>query len=125
MSIVQRKLTKTFRQFFNDKKSGGVLLIVCTVISLALTNSVMGGNYLKLWQSYVAGLSVEHWINDGLMAIFFLLIGLELKRELYKGELSNFRNALLPIVAAAGGIAFPALTHFLFNGGTETQAGIG
>lgn len=125
MSVVQRKLTKTFQAFFNDKKSGGILLIVCTVISLLMTNSALGENYLKIWHFYIAGLSVEHWINDGLMAIFFLLIGLELKRELYKGELSNFKNALLPITAAVGGIVFPALIHFLFNSGTPTQAGIG
>jgi Na+:H+ antiporter, NhaA family len=78
-----------------------------------------------MWHSYVGGLSIEHWINDGLMAIFFLLIGLELKRELYKGELSNFKNALLPIVAAIGGVMFPALIHFSLNAGTPTQAGIG
>ena len=74
---------------------------------------------------YVGGLSVEHWINDGLMAIFFLLIGLELKRELYKGELSNIKNALLPIFAAIGGIVVPALIHLAFNYGTPTQSGIG
>jgi Na+:H+ antiporter, NhaA family len=68
---------------------------------------------------------LEHWINDGLMAIFFLLIGLELERELYNGELSDIRNALLPIAAAAGGIAAPALIHFAMNRGTDTQAGIG
>lgn len=125
MGVVQRKLSKTFSEFFQDKKSGGIVLIVCTIISLLMTNSVLGENYLKLWHFYVAGLSVEYWINDGLMAIFFLLIGLELKRELYKGELSNFKNALLPIVAAFGGIVVPALFHFLFNRGTATQAGIG
>jgi NhaA family Na+:H+ antiporter len=85
----------------------------------------LGANYLSLWQTYIAGLSVEHWINDGLMAIFFLLIGLELKRELYVGELSNIKNALLPIFAAVGGVAFPALIHFSLNAGTPTQAGIG
>jgi NhaA family Na+:H+ antiporter len=69
--------------------------------------------------------SVEHWINDGLMAIFFLLIGLEIERELYIGELSNLKNALLPLVAALGGMATPALLHFLLNQGTETQGGIG
>jgi len=70
-------------------------------------------------------MSVEHWVNDALMAIFFLLIGLELEREIYNGELSSFKRALLPLFAAAGGMAFPALIHFLFNGGTPTQAGIG
>ena len=92
---------------------------------LLLANVLVGEKYLDFWQKYVGGLSIEHWINDGLMAIFFLLIGLELKRELYKGELSNFKNAMLPIFAAAGGLATPALFHFLFNRGTETQAGIG
>jgi len=125
MGIVQRKLTGTFKEFFDDQKSSGIILIVCTVISLIITNSPIGANYLSVWQFYVAGLSVEHWINDGLMAIFFLLIGLELVREMYKGELSNFKNALLPIFAAIGGIALPALIHFSLNAGTETQAGIG
>jgi len=125
MGVVQRKLTRTFKEFFNDQKSSGIILIVCTVVSLIITNSPIGENYLKLWHFYVAGLSVEHWINDGLMAIFFLLIGLELERELYKGELSNFKNALLPIFAAIGGIALPALIHFSLNAGTTTQAGIG
>ena len=125
MGVVQRKLSNTFKNFFNSKKSGGVVLIFCTIVSLAFANSVLGENYLSLWQMYVGGLSVEHWINDGLMAVFFLLIGLELERELYNGELSNFKNALLPIFAALGGIAFPALIHFSFNAGTPTQAGIG
>jgi NhaA family Na+:H+ antiporter len=78
-----------------------------------------------MWQMYVGGMSVEHWINDGLMAIFFLFIGLELERELYNGELSNFKRALLPVFAAIGGIALPAAIHFSFNYGTPTQAGIG
>ena len=125
MGVVQRKLSRTFKQFFSDQKSSGIVLIVCTALSLIITNSPIGENYLKLWQFYVAGLSVEHWINDGLMAIFFLLIGLELKRELYEGELSNFKNALLPIFAAIGGIALPALIHFSLNAGTAAQAGIG
>jgi NhaA family Na+:H+ antiporter len=125
MGVVQRKLSKSFKEFFDGEKSSGILLIVCTIVSLIITNSLLGENYLKLWHLYVAGLSVEHWINDGLMAIFFLLIGLELKRELYVGELSNLKNALLPIFAAIGGVAFPALIHFSLNAGTPTQAGIG
>ncbi|MDQ3014036.1 MAG: Na+/H+ antiporter NhaA, partial [Acidobacteriota bacterium] len=125
MAVIQRKLSKTFKNFFDSEKSSGVLLIVCTVFSLIITNSVIGVNYLSLWQVYVGGLSIEHWINEALMAIFFLLIGLELKRELYNGELSSFKNALLPIVAATGGIILPALIHFALNNGTPTQAGIG
>ncbi|CAN5608166.1 Na+/H+ antiporter NhaA [soil metagenome] len=125
MSIVKRKLTKSYNEFFDSEKSSGIVLFVCTIVSLVLANVVLGEKYLDFWQKYIGTLSIEHWINDGLMAVFFLLIGLELKRELYKGELSNFKNAMLPIFAAAGGLAIPALFHFLFNRGSETQAGLG
>jgi NhaA family Na+:H+ antiporter len=125
MTTVKRNLSKTFKNFFESKKSGGILLIICTAASLLITNSAAGEGYLGLWHAYVGGLSLEHWINDALMAVFFLFIGLELERELYVGELSDFRNALLPIVAALGGIGVPALIHFAFNVGTPTQAGIG
>lgn len=125
MGTVQRDLSNTFQQFFDSEKSSGILLIVCTVISLLITNSSSGADYLSLWQTYVGGLTLEHWINDALMAIFFLLIGLELERELYSGELSSVQNALLPIFAAIGGIVAPALIHFSLNAGTLTQAGIG
>ncbi|HKQ30201.1 MAG TPA: Na+/H+ antiporter NhaA, partial [Burkholderiales bacterium] len=102
MENVQRQLSNTFTKFFDSERSGGVLLIVCTALSLVIANSPVGPDYLQFWQHHVAGLSLEHWINDALMAIFFLLIGLELERELYVGELSNGRGALLPIVAAIG-----------------------
>jgi len=125
MAVVKRNLSKTFRNFFESKKSGGVLLIICTAVSLLVTNSPAGVGYAGLWHAYVGPLSLEHWINDALMAVFFLFIGLELERELYVGELSDFRNALLPIVAALGGIALPALIHFSLNAGTPTQAGGG
>ena len=125
MSAVTQKLSSTFNNFFDSEKSGGIVLIFCTIISLMLANSSVGREYSGFWQTHVAGLSLEHWINDALMAIFFLLIGLELERELYVGELSDFRNALLPVFAAIGGMAAPALIHFSLNGGTPTQAGIG
>ena len=125
MGVGQKKLSNTFRDFFESEKSSGILLVICTVISLLFANSVIGANYLGIWQIHVGGLSVVHWINDALMAIFFLLIGLELKRELYNGELSDFRNALLPFFAALGGICVPALIHFVLNSGTPAQAGIG
>lgn len=125
MGVVQRKLSKTFKAFFDSEKSSGILLIAATIVSLVLANLILGENYLSIWHLDVGGLSVEHWINDGLMAIFFLLIGLELERELYSGELSNFRNALLPLFAALGGVAVPALIHFSLNAGTDFQAGIG
>ena len=119
------KLTNTFEEFFENEKSAGIMLIICSVFSLVIANSVFSAGYLNFWKIYVGGMTVSYWINDGLMAVFFLLIGLELKRELYKGELSDFRNALLPLFAAFGGIALPALFHFAFNAGTPTQAGIG
>lgn len=125
MNLVQQTLSKTFNKFFDSEKSSGILLIICTAVSLLITNSSIGADYLSFRQRYVGGLSLEHWINDALMAIFFLLIGLELERELYSGELSNFKNALLPIFAAIGGIVAPALIHFSLNTGTPTQAGIG
>ena len=125
MEIVPVTLSSSFREFFDSEKSSGILLIVTTVVSLLLANSSFGPTYVGFWQEHVGGLSRAHWVNDGLMAIFFLMIGLELERELYNGELSNFKNALLPILAAIGGLGFPALIHSLFNAGTPTQAGIG
>jgi Na+:H+ antiporter, NhaA family len=118
-------LTKTFSSFFESEKSGGILLVLCTIISLAVTNSFAGVAYLDFWHIKVAGLSIEHWVNDALMAVFFLYVGLELEREIYNGELSNFKKALLPIIAAIGGMSIPALLHFALNAGTPTQAGIG
>jgi NhaA family Na+:H+ antiporter len=125
MIRVERSLSQTFKEFFESSKAGGILLILCTLVSLAIANSPGGEAYLGFWHQYVAGLSIEHWVNDALMAIFFLLIGLELERELYNGELSDLRNAMLPMAAAVGGIAVPALIHFSLNGGTPTQPGIG
>jgi NhaA family Na+:H+ antiporter len=125
MIAVQGKISATFQQFLASNKAGGLVLIACTVASMLLANSPVGPDYLRLWHVQVAGLSIGHWVNDGLMAIFFLFIGLELERELYSGELSSLRNALLPMFAAAGGIMVPALLHFGLNGGTPTQPGIG
>ena len=125
MAHLDQVLSATFTRFFNSEKLSGLLLIACTVASLGLANSTFGADYLSFWKLDIGGLSLEHWINDALMAIFFLLIGLELERELYIGELSSLSKALLPIVAAVGGMAAPALIHFLFNAGSATQAGFG
>jgi NhaA family Na+:H+ antiporter len=127
------RLTKLFKEFFQSEQSSGVILILCTILSIAIANSAVGASYLEFWHrkigieigGFILKQSVEHWINDGLMAIFFLLIGLEIERELYAGELSSLKNASLPMLAAVGGMAFPALFHFLFNRGTEFQNGIG
>lgn len=122
---IEIPLSQSFKEFTNSGKAGGIVLILCTLCSLAIANSAVGSSYLAFWHAQVAGLSVELWVNDALMAIFFLLIGLELERELYSGELSDLKKALLPILAAAGGIAVPALIHFGLNRGTPTQAGLG
>lgn len=127
------KWTKLFKGFFDSERLGGLLLLFCTVLSLLIANSGWGNNYLHFWHQKLdlsfAGvnlnLSVEQWINDGLMTIFFLLVGLEIERELYAGELSSFSNALLPIVAAVGGMIVPALVHAFFNAGTASQKGFG
>lgn len=118
-------LTRTFTRFMESEKSGAIVLMACTVMCLLIANSAFGPAYLDFWHIRVAGLSLEHWVNDALMAIFFLLIGLELERELYVGELSSLKNALLPIVAALGGIIVPAGIHFALNAGSATQAGSG
>lgn len=119
------KSTKLFKDFFESEKAGGLILIACTLISLALANSVFSSGYLHFWHTNFAGQPIEYWINDGLMVIFFLLIGLELEREVYLGELSNIKNALLPIFGAIGGMLVPAALYLFFNFGTNTQSGAG
>ena len=119
------KMTRLFKDFFDSEKAGGLILIGCTILSLVIANSTFGESYHHFWQTQFAGHSIEHWVNDGLMTIFFLLIGLELEREIYKGELSNFKDALLPIFGALGGIIIPAGLFMLFNFGTATQSGAG
>jgi NhaA family Na+:H+ antiporter len=119
------KTTNLFTAFFNSEKSGGLTLIACTIVSLILANTGAGESYHHFWQTPFAGESIEHWINDGLMTIFFLLIGLELEREIYKGELSNIKDALLPGFAALGGMLVPAGLFLLLNFGTASQSGAG
>ncbi len=118
-------LTKAFKDFLANEQAGSIVLITCTALSLIIANTAAGESYVHFWHSYLGPLTVEYWVNDLLMAIFFLLIGLELKRELYVGELSSVKRALLPIVAALGGIMVPASIHFALNNGTPTQPGIG
>jgi NhaA family Na+:H+ antiporter len=125
MADIPTTISRTFNDFFNSEKSSGIFLILCTLLSLSIANSTLGPAYVDFWHINLAGLSIEHWINDALMAVFFLFIGLELERELYNGELSSIKNALLPIFAAIGGIAVPASIHFALNSGTPTQAGTG
>ena len=119
------KLSYLFTDFIESEKSGGLILIACTLISLVIANSNYGETYLNFWDIQFSGHSIEHWINDGLMSIFFLLVGLELEREIYKGELSKIKDAMLPIFGALGGMIVPAAIFLLFNFGTKTQAGAG
>jgi NhaA family Na+:H+ antiporter len=118
-------MTKLFKDFLDSEKAGGFTLIACTLLSLFLANSVWSESYLHLWHSQLGNHPLEYWINDGLMTIFFLLIGLELEREIYAGELSNLKNALLPISAAVGGMLIPAGLYLFLNYGTATQSGAG
>lgn len=117
------KFTKQFKDFFENEKTAGLLLIFCTLFSMIISNSSLASNYHHFWLFSIAGKPIEYWINDGLMTFFFLLIGLELEREIYKGELSNFKDALLPIFAAIGGMIIPAGIYLLFNFNTPTQSG--
>jgi NhaA family Na+:H+ antiporter len=114
-----------FNEFFESEKSTGLILIACTIFSLFMANSIFGAQYINTWHMKLGGESLEYWINDGLMTIFFLLIGLELEREIYKGELSNIKDALLPIFAALGGMLVPAGLYLMLNYGTIAQAGAG
>ena len=127
------KLTRIFRDFMESESLSGVILTVCTLLSLVLANSAFGEGYRSFWEIHtgfsVGNMDFHHsladWINDGLMAIFFLMVGLEIERELFIGELSDRKRAMLPIVAALGGMAVPALIYFGFNAGEPTIAGVG
>jgi len=119
------KLTRLYNVFFESEKAGGLILIFVTVISLMLANSTYQVDYIRFWHYEFSGHSLTHWINDGLMTIFFLLIGLELEREIYQGELSELKNASLPIFGALGGMLVPAGIYLLFNFGTNNQSGAG
>jgi len=124
---------KPFKEFVQSESLGGVILIICVIISLIIANSPFAAALENLLNTEL-GFHTESvhlrypallWINDGLMAVFFLLVGLEIKRELVEGELSSFKKAALPIFAAVGGVLVPATIYFLFNKGTSTAAGWG
>jgi len=122
-------LSKYFQQFFHNSKSSGIVLIVCVLISLLVANSSLSLSFQNLldskfgFESLHLDYSVSVWINDGLMAIFFLLVGLEIKRELLEGELSDIKKGSLPIFAAVGGMLIPALIYFSFNHNTHYKNG--
>lgn len=123
------RLTKYFDQFFNSNKSSGIILIVCVLVSLIIANGPTAENFQNLLDTKI-GTDIFHldytvsiWINDGLMAVFFLLVGLEIKRELLEGELSNMKKASLPIFGAIGGMLIPALIYFAFNHHSDYKNG--
>jgi NhaA family Na+:H+ antiporter len=127
MTISEFSPLKPIQEFFKTESSSGIILLISTIFALLIANSPLADDYFALFQSHISvgafGLEIDKpfilWINDGLMAIFFLLIGLEIKRELLYGELSDFKAAALPIVAAFGGALVPGLIFFGFNQGTE------
>lgn len=122
-------ISSYFKKFLHSSQSSGIILILCVAISLLIANSSLGESYQNLLDKKIGTdlfylkYPLSIWINDGLMAIFFLLVGLEIKREMVEGELSNFKSASLPIVAALGGMVVPALIYFLFNHGTDDAKG--
>lgn len=132
-AMVALPILRPFQQFFRTEASGGILLLIFTAIALIWANSPWSASYESLWQTPVTvgggALSLTKplilWINDGLMAIFFFLVGLEVKREILVGELASPRRAALPAIAAIGGLLTPALIYTLLNAGQESAAGWG
>lgn len=117
--------SRIFKKFFESEKSSGLTLIAFTILSLILANSSFKDAYIELWEYPIAGLKIEHWVNDGLMAIFFLLVGLELKHEFMDGELSSLKKATLPMFSALGGMLVPAGIYAFINLGSPTASGFG
>src|ERR1700754_1838106 len=102
-------------KFFKSEAASGVLLLAVTVLALGVANSPMAPAYFDTLHAMVAGLSIHHWINDGLMALFFLLVGLEIRHELGEGELSTWAGRALPGLAALGGMVAPAAIYVAIN----------
>ncbi|CAA9273355.1 MAG: Na+/H+ antiporter NhaA type [uncultured Chloroflexia bacterium] len=127
------QIVRPFQYFADKASSGGILLIAAAIVALVWANSPWRESYTGLWEtelSFALGpFSIEddltHWINDGLMAVFFLVVGLEIKREILVGELSSPRRAALPLAAAIGGAVLPALIYVAINFGTESVSGWG
>lgn len=110
------------RRFMESAAAGGIVLIVAAAAAMLIANSPYAETYFGTLHSYVGGLSILHWINDGLMAIFFLYVGIEIKRELVDGLLSTWSQRRLPIVAAIAGMAMPAIVYLAIAGGDPTLA---
>ncbi len=117
------RIKNTIRKFLDNGTAGGLLLIAAAVLALIVANSPLADAYFHTLHVYVGPLSVAHWINDALMAVFFLMVGLEIKREMVDGHLSSWPRRILPGVAAAGGMAVPALVYLFFTVGTGATHG--
>lgn len=109
------RINSTLRQFLDNEASGGLVLMAVALLAIVTANSPVAGDYFAALHAYIGPLSVQHWINDALMAVFFLLVGLEIKREMLDGQLSSWSRRLLPGAAAAGGMAVPAVIYVAFN----------
>jgi len=122
--IHHRPPASALRELLNSEASGGIVLIAAAAAALVIANSPLAPAYFGVLKTYVGGLSILHWINDALMAVFFLLVGLEIKREFLDGQLSTWPRRILPGLAAAGGMAAPALIYVALNAGNlETLRG--
>ena len=125
---IRKNLFNPVRELADNGRLSGILLILATILSILFSNSGNASSYLKIWHLEIGpeflSRSILHWINEGLMPVFFLLVGIEIKREMVSGELSPMRQAILPGFAAIGGMLAPALLYFLFNrGNPETSHG--
>lgn len=130
--IIKKQLISPIQEFIKDSRAVGITLLVCTIISLVLANSQWKDAYVQFMEREVHLLpflqlphSILHWINDGLMTLFFFLVGMEIKRELLIGELSSIKKASLPIAAALGGMLVPAGIYAIFNASTPYHSGWG
>ncbi|ATF08845.1 Na+/H+ antiporter NhaA [Candidatus Enterovibrio altilux] len=115
-------MTDAIRQFMKMESAGSLVLIVAAILAIFIANSPLQSVYESVLHSYVAGIYIEHWVNEGLMAIFFLLIGLEVKRELIEGALNTKEKLLFPTIAAIGGMLAPALIYLAYNAGDSVTA---
>ena len=131
--LVADQIVKPTQRFFKKEASSSILLLAATIISMVWANSQIGDTYHHFWHAkfsvafgdYHVSKTLVHWINDGLMALFFFTVGLEIKREILVGELASPRKALFPVVAALGGILAPAAIYFAFNAGSDFVHGWG
>ncbi|RWC54372.1 Na+/H+ antiporter NhaA [Mesorhizobium sp.] len=114
MDLKQRPVS-VFREFLDSEAAGGIILMAAAALALIVANSPLAETYLSALHAYLGPLSVSHWVNDGLMAVFFLLVGLEIKREMLDGQLSTWPRRMLPGIAAAGGMLVPALVYVAIN----------